>query len=68
MSRICSVTDWKRRGLIYYASIHICDHNGRHNGTITKKLDFISYHLIKILHGKKKLREMAADYSALGDI
>lgn len=68
MSKSCSVTYWKRKGFAYYAYIHISDSNGRYNGTINKKLDFISYHLILWFHGEKKLQEMAADYSAIGDI
>lgn len=49
---------WERKGLFYYATLKwyknnilIC--------TTTKKLGFISYHLIKKIHGIKGLNEMA---------
>jgi hypothetical protein len=54
------VTTYKRRGLIYCSSVswQFADSNLKH--TITRKLGFISYNLIKLIHGKEKLDQMAS--------
>jgi len=49
---------WERKGLFYYAimKLYLPD-----NGTviITKRLNFMAYHLIKFIHGEAKLSDMA---------
>jgi hypothetical protein len=56
---------WKRKGRYYYAYIHV--QNRGSYGTITKKLSFIAYHLIRIVHGEQKLMDMASEYTPMGD-
>lgn len=51
---------WHRKGLFYYTFLHVYG-NGILKGIVTKKLDFVSYHLIKWWHGQKKLDLMAMD-------
>lgn len=58
---------WYRDGLFYKTNVHVYRH-GRLYGKITRKLDPISYHLIKLIHGDRKLREMAYDLSRLPDV
>lgn len=49
---------WNRKHLFYYAR---CNVYSRHiyQGTITKRLDFISYHMIKWWYGEQYLIRMA---------
>jgi hypothetical protein len=49
---------WTRHGLFYYATVQIF-RGQRSVGNVTKKLDFLSYHLIKRFHGVKVLNHMA---------
>ena len=49
---------WKRKGLFYYATLTVYG-NAVVRGTVKKKLDFVSYHLIMWIHGESKLRAMA---------
>lgn len=56
---------WKREGLMYVSRMHISTPSC--HGTITRTLDFISYHLILVFHGEKRLREMASEYNPMGD-
>lgn len=56
---------WERKGFYYYAYIYINDRY--HQGTIVKKLDYISYHLIRLIHGEERLMDMAAHYDPMGD-
>lgn len=52
---------WKRKGLFYYATLQFF--RGQQSiGVLTKKLDFVSYHLIKVFHGTKGLNEMALKF------
>lgn len=51
------MTPWKRKGFFYYAMLQ-AQKRGRLI-TITRKLDFISYHLIRLIHGDDKLIDMA---------
>lgn len=53
-------THWKRKGLFYHTSISVYRTNG-YIFTSSKKLDLISYHLIKLIHGQEKLDNMAMD-------
>jgi len=48
---------WKRNYLVYSCVLVV--ENRSFRTEITKHLDFISYHLIKFIHGEKKLIEMA---------
>lgn len=49
---------WARKGIFYYSTLQI--YKGPTKvGAVTKKLDFLSYHLIKRFHGIKGLNEMA---------
>lgn len=48
---------WKRKYLFYYTTLYIS--RGHFHWTIVKKLDFVSYHVIKWIHGVKGLNEMA---------
>lgn len=48
---------WTRRGLFYYARLQYVSGNQR--GTVERKLDFIAYWLIKLIHGDEVLKEMA---------
>lgn len=51
---------WKRKGIFYIATVVVEKIEGDRllTLTITRKLDFIAYHLIKKFHGEKKLIEM----------
>ena len=55
---------WKRKGLFYKADFRIY-RNGRIIGDYTKRLDFISYHVIKWIHGEKKLIDMAYKFELM---
>lgn len=56
---------WYRKGYYYYAHIYV---NSRYSsGTITKCLSFPKYHLIRLIHGEDRLKDMAMDYKPLGD-
>lgn len=48
---------WKRKGFFYYAT-GIKIFLGL-QVLVTKKFDFFSYHLIKLVHGEKKLIDIA---------
>lgn len=48
---------WHREGLFYVARLNWI--RGSYKGTVEKRLDFISYHLIRYFHGEQKLRDMA---------
>lgn len=50
---------WKRKGLFYYANLELFSGFGMHLGTVTKRLDFVSFHVIKWIHGDRKLLDMA---------
>jgi len=45
---------WVRKGLTYEVTLAYA--NGL---TVTKRLDFLAYHLIKWIHGEQKLIEIA---------
>lgn len=49
---------WTRKGIFYYARVNVY-RNHQYAGTIVKKLDFVSYHLIRWYHGEKELARMA---------
>ena len=49
---------WKRKGLFYYATLNVYTNNAL-RGTVTKKLDFVSYHLIRLIHEQEKLENIA---------
>jgi len=56
-----TVTFWYRKGFYYHS--HIKYYRGPHLtliGTTTRTLDFVSYHIIRLIHGEEKLREMAS--------
>lgn len=55
---------WQRKGFFYYAKINYYS-GGELLGTITKKLDFVSYHLIRKIHGVKGLNDMAMRFKSL---
>ena len=38
---------WKREGLFYYSIVQVFNGNLKLIGTVTRRLDFVSYHLIK---------------------
>jgi hypothetical protein len=48
---------WQRRGWFYYATLTVI--RGGYTWNVTKKLDFISYNVIKWIHGEEKLSDMA---------
>lgn len=54
---------WQRRGLYYVCRYNIYGAGGAKPlkllGQVSKELHFISYHLIKWIHGEQKLIEMA---------
>lgn len=55
---------WSREGLFYVARLALnrIDDEGRYRKAyMTRKLDFISYHLIRWYHGEEKLIDMAYD-------
>ena len=57
-------TSWKRKGFFYeailkWSSPHPKDKTILLISTITRRLDFISYHLIKRIHGEEGLKQMA---------
>ena len=47
---------WNREGLIYTTRfiIRVDDRKKK----VTRKLDFIAYHLIKLFHGQEKLEKL----------
>jgi hypothetical protein len=49
---------WFREGLYYVAKTNV--YRGTEHWTVTKKLFFITYHLLRWIHGDAKLHEMAA--------
>lgn len=53
-----SEATWKRNWLVYTAEYEY-QVNETHTGKVTRKLDFLAYHLIRYFHGDKKLHEMA---------
>jgi hypothetical protein len=59
-SKTVSVTYWHRRGLFYYSTMYWY-RKGREI-TTTRKLNFVNYHLIRLIHGEKKLRDMALKF------
>jgi len=48
---------WNRRGIFYIANVRVF-RNHQYVGTITKRLDFITYHLIKYFNGEERLIQM----------
>ena len=53
---------WKREGLFYVVRLQtsvLTLKGNRRTLNVTKKLDFVSYHLIKWYHGEKKIIDMA---------
>ena len=60
-----SVKLWARKGYFYYAYIYL--DNGICHGTIIKRLGFISYHAIRLIHGEERLKDMAMSYTPMGD-
>lgn len=48
---------WNRKGLFYYA--YLAWKAGSRTGVVEKKLDFVSYHLIRLIHGEERLEQMA---------
>lgn len=50
---------WTRKGIFYYARVNVYNRAHQYEGTIVKRLGFISYHLIRWYHGEEKLRSMA---------
>lgn len=50
-------TTWERKGLIYRFTFQW--YRGSRTGICYKQLNFISYHLIRLIHGQDKLNEMA---------
>ena len=56
---------WERKGYHYYAYIYL--NNGICHGTIVKKLGFVSYHAIRLIHGEDYLKDMAMNYKPMGD-
>lgn len=48
---------WHRQGYHYVAQANYI--RGQYKGTITRKLGFVSYHLIRRIHGDETLRQMA---------
>lgn len=55
---------WNRKGFYYYAYIYLYK-EGKYFGTITKELDFITYHILRFLHGEQKMIEMASESAYL---
>lgn len=51
---------WRRKGIFYRVDWYLY-RGGTLVGTYSKKLDFLSYHMIKFFHGNKKLISMAYD-------
>lgn len=58
---------WKRKGLFYHASLNIYGGSNVYLCTVNKRLDFVSYHFIKWIHGQGKLNQMATN-SFLNDM
>lgn len=58
---------WKRKGLFYYATYDFYTGGGIFVCKSKKKLDIVSYHVIKWWHGEEKLRSMALN-TAFKDI
>lgn len=60
------MNNWKRRGLHYYAEfVEPAQHPMLKRITITRSLGFISYHLIRLIHGEEKLERMRTRPSQL---
>lgn len=51
---------WKRKGLSYTTKLYFWSPELNQEIVILKKLGFISYHLIKWLHGETALMDMAS--------
>lgn len=49
---------WSRRGIFYYARMNVYSRHV-YQGTITKRLDFMSYHMILWMYGEEYLNRMA---------
>lgn len=52
------INPWKRQGMFYVASLQARMTNGG-VFTITRSLDFLTYHLIRWCHGEAELVNMA---------
>ena len=53
---------WTRKGLVYHAKINV--YGGRTHvfrGTVHKRLNVVSYHAIRLIHGEDRLISMAYD-------
>lgn len=50
---------WTRKWFFYYARVNVYYRNHQYAGTIIKKLDPVSYHLIRWIHGEEELKRMA---------
>jgi hypothetical protein len=48
---------YKREGLFYVARLVVKMADGR-SGTLTLSLDFVTYHLIRLIHGEQGLFDM----------
>lgn len=48
---------WHRKGYFYVAQVNYV--TPQYKGTITRKLGFVTYHLIRRIHGDQVLRDMA---------
>jgi hypothetical protein len=56
---------WQRKGAYYYAYIYIANRHAQ--GTITKRLSFLRYHTIRLIHGEDRLKDMIMDSVPTGD-
>jgi hypothetical protein len=56
---VIEMNPWKRDGLVYIYRREWIEGPIKH--TLVRKLDFVTYHLIKWIHGESKLIEMAED-------
>lgn len=56
---VISYTDYKREGLSYVATITYGTRYFR--GSITLKLDFITYHVLGLIHGDQVYTNMISD-------
>jgi len=54
------MTNWKRKGIFYYINVNVYSSSGK-NLIFTKRIDFVSYQLIKLIHGKQRLDDIAID-------
>lgn len=53
---------WTRKGLFYYAYIDVYKTWGPtkiHVGTVERCYDFVTYHLIKWIHGEEEMQKLA---------